>query len=302
MSTNQANATRTVNQQGIIKQQANAAAVRKQPQTLKDFVIAMQDQIAKALPSVITAERFTRIALTALSSNPKLAECDRNSFLGGLMQAAQLGLEPNTPLGQAYLIPFKNNKKGITECQFQIGYKGLIDLCYRSGEMTSVYAHVVYEHDEFEYEYGLDQKLVHKPARTNRGNPVFYYAVWKLKNGGYGFSVWSVEDVEAHARKYSQAYKSQYDSPWKSEFDEMAKKTVLKATLKYAPIKTDFIIDATQKDEAVLITDKDLAIHAEYETVDEGFQDQPQPIAEGELTDEQAAQLELDKVPFGDQQ
>ncbi|NCC91426.1 MAG: recombinase RecT, partial [Spirochaetia bacterium] len=120
MSTNQA---RTVNQQGLITKQTQAVAKKKEPQTLKDFVIAMQDQIAKALPSVITAERFTRIALTALSSNPKLAECDRNSFLGGLMQAAQLGLEPNTPLGQAYLIPFRNKKKGITECQFQIGYK-----------------------------------------------------------------------------------------------------------------------------------------------------------------------------------
>jgi recombination protein RecT len=298
MSTNQA---RTVNQQGLIKQQTQAVAKKKEPQTLKDFVIAMQDQIAKALPSVITAERFTRIALTALSSNPKLAECDRNSFLGGLMQAAQLGLEPNTPLGQAYLIPFRNNKKGITECQFQIGYKGLIDLCYRSGEMTSVYAHVVYENDEFDYELGLDQKLVHKPARSNRGNPTYYYAVWKLKNGGYGFSVWSVEDVEAHARKYSQAYKSSYDSPWKSEFDEMAKKTVLKATLKYAPIKTDFIVEARDKDEAVISTGEDLALHAEYETVEE---EEPKALAAGELTEEQVAELDLmnENIPFGDQQ
>jgi recombination protein RecT len=289
MSTN----AKQVKQQGIIKQQKEQQALaktKKQPQTLKDFVIAMESQIAKALPSVMTPERFTRIALTALSSNPKLAECERNSFLGGLMQAAQLGLEPNTPLGQAYLIPFRNNKKGIMECQFQIGYKGLIDLCYRSGEMTSVYAHVVYENDEFDYEFGLDQKLFHKPARTNRGNPIYYYAVWKLKNGGYGFSVWSVEDVEAHARKYSQAYNSS-SSPWKTEFDEMAKKTVLKATLKYAPIKTDFIINATQRDEAILTTsdDDNFTIHAEYETVDEA--EAPNPLATGEITEEQAREL-----------
>jgi recombination protein RecT len=296
MSTNQA---RQTNQQGLIAKQASkAVAKKKEPQTLKDFVIAMQDQIAKALPSVITAERFTRIALTALSSNPKLAQCDRNSFLGGLMQAAQLGLEPNTPLGQAYLIPFRNNKKGIMECQFQIGYKGLIDLCYRSGEMTSVYAHVVYENDEFDYEYGLDQKLVHKPAKMNRGVPVYYYAVWKLKNGGYGFSVWSVEDVEKHARKYSQAYNSS-SSPWKSEFDEMAKKTVLKATLKYAPIKTDFVIDATSNDEKVMITDDDMAIHGEFEEVEDD-EEAPKALAEGELTEEQVAELELGDVPFGD--
>lgn len=290
MSTN----AKAVKQQGIIKQQKEQQALaktKKQPQTLKDFVIAMQDQIAKALPSVITAERFTRIALTALSSNPKLAQCERNSFLGGLMQAAQLGLEPNTPLGQAYLIPYMNTKKGILECQFQIGYKGLIDLCYRSGEMMSVYAHVVYENDEFYYELGLKKDIIHKPASMNRGNPIYYYAVWKLKNGGYDFSVWSVEDIEAHARKYSPSYKSS-SSPWKTEFDEMAKKTALKAALKYAPIKTDFIVEATQKDEKILIADEDLAIHTEYETIeDEAEKDLPAPLATGEITEEQAREL-----------
>lgn len=301
MSTNTSKPARGVNQQGLIKQQANDAAKRKEPQTLKDFVIAMQGQIAKALPSVITAERFTRIALTALSSNPKLAQCERNSFLGGLMQAAQLGLEPNTPLGQAYLIPFNNRKKGILECQFQIGYKGLIDLCYRSGEMTAVYAHVVYENDEFSYEYGLDQKLIHKPARENRGVPIFYYAVWKLKNGGYGFSVWSVEDVEIHARKYSQAYTSS-SSPWKTEFDEMAKKTVLKATLKYAPIKTDFVIAATQNDEAVILADDGLELTAEFEEVDNDEGDSPEHLGSGEISEENARDLIGDEyIPFGDE-
>ena len=216
------------------------------------------------------------------------------------MQAAQLGLEPNTPLGQAYLIPFRNNKKGIVECQFQIGYKGLIDLCYRSGEMTTVYAHAVYENDTFDYRYGLDQVLEHKPVLTGKGKAIAYYAVWKLKNGGYGFGVMSVEDVEKHAQKYSQAYNSS-SSPWKTEFDEMAKKTVLKATLKYAPIKTDFLVDAIDKDEKKMIADDDLAIHGEYEMVDE---EQPQPLAAGELTEEQAAELDLmnENIPFGDQQ
>lgn len=258
---------KTVNQQGIIKKKTTAVAEKKKPETLKDYVMAMQNQIAKALPKVITPERFTRIALTALSSTPKLAECDRNSFLGGLMQAAQLGLEPNTPLGQAYLIPFNNRKKGIVECQFQIGYKGLIDLAYRSGEMASIYAHAVHEGDDFEYEYGLDQKLVHKPASTNRGKPVCYYAVWKLKTGGYGFGVMSVDDVAAHAQKYSQAY-SYSSSPWKTEFDEMAKKTVLKAVLKYAPIKTEFVVAATSTDEAVVTTEDGLELHAEFEVVE----------------------------------
>lgn len=273
---------KAVNQQGIIKQQTTAVAEKKQPQTLREFVLAMQGQIAKALPKVMTAERFTRIALTALSSTPELANCDRNSFLGGLMQAAQLGLEPNTPLGQAYLIPYKNRKKGIIECQFQIGYKGLIDLAYRSGEMASIYAHAVHENDVFEYEYGLEQKLVHKPASSNRGKAICYYAVWKLKNGGYGFGVASVEDVTLHAQKYSQAF-SYSSSPWKTEFDEMAKKTILKATLKYAPIKTEFVLAATHNDEAVITADDDLDLHVNYEVVEgNNLQDDVPEDSEGQ--------------------
>lgn len=256
-----------VNQQGLIAKTKTDVAKKKQPQTLKDYVQAMQDQIAKALPKVITPERFTRIALTALSSNPTLAQCDRTSFLGGLMQAAQLGLEPNTPLGQAYLIPFKNAKKGIVEAQFQVGYKGYIDLAYRGGEMSSIYAQCVYENDLFEFEFGLEEKLVHKPARENRGNLVYVYAVFKLKNGGYGFEVMSVDDVINHAKTYSQAYNSSY-SPWKTNFDEMAKKTVLKKVLKYAPIRTEFL-QATVTDEAVIKTDDNFELQAEYETVEQ---------------------------------
>ena len=208
-----------VQQQGIISQATNNAPAtqkKKKPQTLKEWTQAMLPQIAKALPAVITPERFTRIALTALSSNPKLAECDRNSFLGALMQAAQLGLEPNTPLGQAYLIPFKNKKRGIVECQFQVGYKGLIDLAYRSGEVTTVQAYCAYENDEFNYELGLEPVLVHKPAIRDRGELQYVYAIFKLKNGGYGFEVMSVDDIHQHAKKYSQAYSSSF-SPWEDQ-------------------------------------------------------------------------------------
>lgn len=91
----------------------------KAGKTIQDYVKAMEGEIKKALPSVITPERFTRMTLSAISTNPKLAQCTPRSFLGAMMSAAQLGLEPNTPLGQAYLIPYKN--KGVDEVQFQIG-------------------------------------------------------------------------------------------------------------------------------------------------------------------------------------
>ena len=124
----------------IQKAQQNAA-VKKTGKTMQDYVKSMQGEIAKALPSVITPERFTRMVLSAISTNPKLAECTPQSFLGAMMTAAQLGMEPNTPLGQAYLIPYKNH--GTLECQFQLGYKGLIDLAYRSGEVNIIQAQVV---------------------------------------------------------------------------------------------------------------------------------------------------------------
>lgn len=227
----------------IQKSTSNAPAKNGEKKTITDLIKIMEPEIKKALPSVLTPERFTRMVLSALSTNPKLGACTPKSFLGAMMTAAQLGVEPNTPLGQAYLIPYRNH--GTDEVQFQLGYKGMLDLAYRSGDVSTVQAHTVCENDRFEYALGLDPKLEHVPARTNRGNPIYYYAVIRMKDGGFCFSVMSKEEVEAHAKKYSQAYSSSY-SPWKTNFDEMAKKTVLKKALKYAPMKTDFVRGMTQ--------------------------------------------------------
>lgn len=210
-----------------------------------DLLKRMHTQIEKALPSVITPERFTRIALTAYSRNEKLQECTAESFLGSMMQAAQLGVEPNTPLGQAYLIPYRN--KGVMEVQFQLGYRGMIDLAYRSGEVQNIQAHEVYENDTFEYELGLNPKLRHVPALKDRGEVILYYAVFKLTNGGVGFEVMSKEDVEAFAKKKSKTYGT---GPWQSDFDAMAKKTLVKRLLKFAPLKSDFV-RAVTADETI---------------------------------------------------
>lgn len=236
--------------EGIIKKSTSEIAAKNgKPKTLNDYIKAMEPEIKKALPSVITPERFTRMTLTAVRSTPGLASCEPMSFLAAMMCAAQLGLEPNTPLGQAYLLPFKNTKKGITEVQFQIGYKGLIDLAYRSGEVEVVQAQCVYEHDTFECEYGIEPKLRHIPADGERGELIKVYAMFRTKSGGYGFEIMSVDDIRKHAQKYSKAYSSGY-SPWKTNFEEMAKKTVLKKVLKYAPLKSDFVRSVVQ-DETV---------------------------------------------------
>ena len=229
------------------KIQNQVAQKPAEQKTMQQYIKSMEREIERALPSVITPERFTRIVLSAISANPQLGSCTPNSFLGAMMTSAQLGLEVNTPLGQAYVLPYRN--KGVLEAQFQLGYKGLIDLAYRSGEVEVIQAHVVYENDDFECEYGLDPKLTHRPADTNRGEPIKVYAVFKTKSGGFGFEVMSMEDVRKHAAKYSKSYGSGY-SPWKTNFEEMAKKTVLKRVLKYAPLKSDFVKAAVQ-DEVI---------------------------------------------------
>lgn len=203
---------------------------------MQQYIKQMEGEIRKALPSVLTPERFTRITLSALSSNPRLRECTPQSFLGAMMTAAQLGVEPNTPLGQAYLIPFKNH--GVMETQFQLGYKGMIDLAYRSGEISTIQAHVVYANDRFSYSFGLNPTLEHIPATADRGEPTHVYAVFRTKDGGFGYDVMSMDDVRQHAKKHSKSYGN---GPWQTNFEEMAKKTVLKRVLKYAPLKSDFV-------------------------------------------------------------
>ena len=231
--------------ENMIAQAAEAKSIAKKPKQMKDYVETMMPAIKAALPSVMTPERFSRITLSALSANPKLQECTPQSFLGAMMTAAQLGVEPNTPLGQAYLLPYRNH--GQMECQFQLGYKGLIDLAYRSGEVSIIQAHTVYSKDEFSYELGLEPKLQHKPALGDRGDPIAYYAMFRTKDGGYGFQVMGIDEVRKHAAKYSKSFSA---GPWQTNFDEMAKKTVLKKVLKYAPLKSDFLRGVAQ-DETI---------------------------------------------------
>ena len=237
------------NTEGAIQKAKETKATRPADpsSTMKAYITRMKGEISKALPSVMTPERFTRIVTSAISTTPQLAQTTPQSFLGAMMTAAQLGLEPNTPLGQAYLLPYKNH--GQLECQFQLGYKGLIDLAYRSGQVTIIQAHEVRENDEFSYSFGLEPTLHHVPARSDSGQVVCYYAMFRTKDGGFGFEVMSREDVEAHARKYSKSYGGSF-SPWSTNFDEMAKKTVLKKCLKYAPLKSDFI-RAVASDETI---------------------------------------------------
>ena len=132
-------------------QMQQAPTTQQKPKTIDDYLKQMAPAMAQALPKHMDVDRLMRLAMTTIRTTPALKDADVSSLLGAVMQAAQLGLEPGL-MGHCYLLPFKNSKKGITEVQFIIGYKGMIDLARRSGHIQSIYAHAVYEKDEFEYE------------------------------------------------------------------------------------------------------------------------------------------------------
>jgi hypothetical protein len=122
-------------------------------------------QIAMALPKHLNADRIIRVAMTSIQRNPQLLECDPISLVAAVIQSSQLGLEPDGILGHAYLIPFNNAKKNRMEVQFIPGYKGLIDLARRSGQVVAIGAHVVYENEPFKLVYGYEETLI-----TNRSH------------------------------------------------------------------------------------------------------------------------------------
>lgn len=222
---------------------AKANEGQGQGKTIAQLFEEMKPAIAQAIPKHMTPDRLLRIATTAIKTTPKLKACTAESLLASVMQCAQLGLEPGV-LGHAYLIPYNNKKKDangkeywVQEAQFQIGYKGLLDLVRRTGEIMSISAHAVHKNDKFEVEYGINEKLRHVPEFDGeRGEVTKYYAYAKFKDGGYSFLVMGKKDIERHRDMYSKTSKF---GPWVDQFDEMAKKTVIKALVKYMPISIE---------------------------------------------------------------
>lgn len=207
----------------------------------------VQMQLKAALPRHMTAERMARIATTEMRKVPKLGQCDPMSFLGAVIQCAQLGLEPGNALGHAYILPFdKREKVGNqwktvrTEAQVIIGYRGMIDLARRSGQIISIDARAVYEGDKFDCELGLDARVNHvpdwqNPNRADASKLRFVYAVAKLKDGGVQFDVMSRAEVESiRARS-----KSADNGPWVTDFAAMAVKTVVRRLFKFLPVSIE---------------------------------------------------------------
>jgi recombination protein RecT len=213
------------------------------PTTIHGFLETYKGEIARALPRHMTADRMARIALTECRKNPALMKCDPATLFGAVIQCAQLGLEPGGALGHAYLIPFENRKRGTTDVQFIIGYRGLLDLARRSGQIVSISAREVCKNDKFFYRYGVDETIEHVPADGDRGELTHVYAVARLKDGGVQFEVLTRTEIE-RIRDNSQGYKmavklNRTDSPWITHFVEMAKKTAIRRLFKYLPVSIE---------------------------------------------------------------
>lgn len=204
-------------------------------------------QVKKIIPNGMNPDTFIKIALLTIRNNPKLQACNLNSFKAAFLQSVSYGLDIDPLKGQAYLIPYKD------ECTFQIGYKGLIALAYRSGKCKSIDAYEVYKNDEFDFCYGLEPDLKHKPSLNPEGQPILYYAVYKGFDDSKHFKVWSRAKIDEHRKRFSKAFGK---SPWDSDYDAMAKKTVLKDLLKTMPLSPE-ITEATSRDGAKLTIDKD---------------------------------------------
>jgi recombination protein RecT len=263
-----------------LQQKSKLPANQAGGSTVKDFFEANKNSMAAVLPKHVSAERMIRIALTALRNTPDLMQCTTESLMGAVMQCAQLGLEPNTLLGHSYLIPFKNKKEQRTDVQVIIGYRGLIDLARRSGQIESLSAHAVFENDSFKFAYGLHDSLIHEPSMDNRGDIVAFYAVAKLKDGGHVFEVMSRNTINGVMAKTQSrgAY-----GPWKDHFEEMGRKTVIRRLFKYLPVSIE-IATATAMDEVAevggnqhmeSVLEGDYSISSmDYDPVDDDIVDQ----------------------------
>lgn len=197
--------------------------------SLRALIETNKSHIARALPRHLNADRMLAVAATAVQKTPALLDCDQASFVGAIIQCAQLGLEPNDGTGRAWLIPY-----GKT-VQFIPGYRGLVDLTRRSGEIKRFDVRDVCAKDAFSYSFGLRPELNHVPASGERGELTHVYAVAEFKDGNIQFDVMTREDVEK-IRTRSRAGNA---GPWKTDYAEMAKKTIVRRICKMLPVSPE---------------------------------------------------------------
>lgn len=242
-----------------LKNAATGTAVEK-PKNIMNLLgeEKAKKQLAALAGKYMTGDRMLALCVNAVRKTPLLAQCDPTSVLGAMMAAAALGLEPNTPVGHAYLIPYKKRvKRGndwidAYECQFQIGYKGYIALAYRHPNVLSIEAEAIHENDTYEHLQGSTGLVTFKKALRERGEMIGAYCLIKLKDGGEVAVTLPLEEIykvraksetyRSLVRNVSQAenekdrVKAQQkldETPWVMWEDTMAAKTAIKALISH---------------------------------------------------------------------
>lgn len=241
---------------GAIAQAASAAPAARQG-GFREILTASWPRIQAVMPKHMSPDRMYQLALSCYNTTPRLSQCSAASVLSCVMKCSALGLEPSAVdgLGRAYILPYRNGKTGGYEATFILGYKGMLDLCRRSGELKDVSARAVYEGDEFSYSFGLEDSLVHVPSTAvKEGRALTHvYAVAHFKDGGYYFDVMSKDEVDA-VRRRSKASSS---GPWVTDYEAMAKKTVLRRIFPYLPVSIEAQGDAAADETTPRFVDSD---------------------------------------------
>ena len=208
---------------------------REKAGTIREYILANKMQITAALPKHLKTDQFLRVCMTAMSKNPTLYDCTPRSIFGSMLQLAQVGLEPDL-LGQAALVPFRNNKKNITEVQIIFMYQGLADLATRDGRVKFITTGMVYTKDQWSYSYGSGEveSYNHVPTEEDDpGKPRCVYAKAVFSGGGERFVVLLPREIKEHA-KHSMAYRAN-SGPWRTHPEAMWRKTAVLVLCKLLP-------------------------------------------------------------------
>lgn len=207
---------------------------------LKEHVNDNLSKLGSAIRTNVDPRTLARIAFHSVERNPRLLDCTPTSFLNALLECAQIGLEPDSTLGQAFLVPMRNNRAGVTECQLWPGYKGLLLLAYRSRFVKNIYVRSVYDGDYYEFTDGTTPSVKHRRAPSNtRGELTHVYGVVQLTTGGMMIDQMDRAEIEAVMKQSPAIRGGANQTPWHTNFDAMAEKTLAKRLCKWIPQSPD---------------------------------------------------------------
>lgn len=256
---------------------------------MKQLLEKSWPRIAAVMPQEMSEKRLYQMYVSTINREPQLASCSVESVLSCFMRCTSLGLEPSNVdgLGRAYILPYgnKNYRTGQKEATLIIGYKGMLDLARRSGQIRDISARAVHEGDEFAYSYGLNEDIRHVPC-AKPGKLTHVYMIANFKDGGHYFQVMNADEIEAAAKR-SPSY-GKAVSPWKSDYEAMAKKTVIRRAFPYLPVSVEARDAAASDDQTPdysdvfrplpTVTADDSPVDVSVDEPEEPEQPQPSPV------------------------